>query len=244
MKIETKVELVKYILLHQRYDFDMILYDLISHNRLNEEISKIDERTFSFKVDADDSGITANQFLVNLNNFTRCMRAYFYNIIPLHFCIEEIIEGSKTELTSLLNYRDARLCTFYEKREDDETMKLISKLIINNFIGNAKYVDSISILLEEIEVPLKKVSDYSLDESMKILNLLSDVVFCQRGRGPVMRLFESMDTRLMKYSDMDVTRRKKSIDDFKKKYIDSCVEDYDKMFKSYNSKKKYLKYFV
>ena len=43
---------------------------------------------------------------------------------------------------------------------------------------------------------------------------------------------------------MNVTRRKKSIDDFKKKYIDSCIEDYDKMFKSYNSKKKYLKYFV
>lgn len=220
----------------------MILYNLIP--RLSDEISLIDDRSFSFKVETVAEGIPANQFLVNLNNFVRCMKRYFYNIIPLPFCVEEIIDGSKAELTSLLNYRGARLCTFYEKREDDTTMELISKLIINNFISNAKYIDSINDLLAEIDVSLKQVGDYTLEESMKILILLSDVTFCQRGRGPVMRLFESMDARLVKYSDMDVSRRKKSVDDFKKKYIGSCIEDYDKMFKSYNSKKKYLKYFM
>ena len=149
----------------------------------------IDERTFSFKVDAVDGGITAKQFLANMNNFVRCMRAYFYNIIPLPFCIEEIVDGSKSELSNLLNHRDARLCTFYDKREDDVTMELISKLLVSNFISNAKYIDSIVTLLADVGIPLKQVGDYTLEESMKVLHLLSDIAFCLRGRGPVMRLF-------------------------------------------------------
>ena len=90
---------------------------------------------------------------------------------------------------------------------------------------------------------LKEIKEYNLEESLKILNLLSDISFCQRGRGSVMKLFECMDYQLNKYSNMDTTRRKKSTDDFKKKYIISRVEDYDKMIKSYYSKKSYLKYF-
>ena len=42
---------------------------------------------------------------------------------------------------------------------------------------------------------------------------------------------------------MDLSRRRKSVDDFKKKYIDSRVADYNKLIKSYYSKRKYLKYF-
>lgn len=244
MKTETKVELLKYLLLHQSYDYDMILYNLIYRRRLNDEVSKIDERTFSFKVDAGDAEITAKQFLVNMNEFIRCMRFYFYNISTLTTSIEDVVDGSKEALSNLLSYRCNNLYSYPIDKEDSNFKELIYKLIISNFISNAKYVDSIKSVLEDIQVPLKKVEEYDLEESCKILNLLSDLAFCQRGRGPVIRLFESMDNRLQSYSEMDVSRRKKSRDDFKKKYIDSCIEDYDKMIKSYHSKLKYLKYFT
>lgn len=244
METETKVEILKYMILDQSYDdYDMVVYYLISHKRLSDEISRIDERTFSFKVDAADGLISAKQFLVNMNAFARYMKGYFYNIIPLNTCVEYVVDGSKSELSNLLEYENIKLYSFFDGEEDNATRELLSKLIISNFISNAKHVPSIKDVLNDIQVPLKNVGEYNSDESMQILNLLSDIAFCQRGRGPVMRLFEKMDCRLEKYDDMDLTRRKKSVDDFKKKYIDSCIADYDKMIKSYYSKKKYLKYF-
>lgn len=243
METNTKIELLKYILLHQDNDYDVILYYLICHKRLNSEIAKIDERTYSFQVDARDTKITVQQFLMNMNEFIRYMRLYFYNISTLTSSIEDIVASSNEILSNLLNYRCNDLYNYSIDKEDSNFKELIYKLIINNFISNAKYVDSIKEILEDIQVPLKETTEYNLEESQKILNLLSDIAFCQRGRGPVKRLFESMDNQLGKYSEINVTKRKKSIDDFKKKYVDFCIEDYDKMIKSYNSKKKYLKYF-
>ncbi len=243
MKTETKIELLKYIILNEGSTYDMMLYDLIRRKRLSEEISRIDERTFSFDVYAKDDGITAKQFLNIMNEFIRYAKLYFYNIVSLSTCIDYVIECGELELTNLLSYKSSKLRVFFYKLDDATFEELLNKLIISGFISNAKYVDFIKDVLNDIQVPLKNVEEYSLEESKKILVLMSDIAFCQRGRGPVMRLFENMDCRLEKYNDMDLTRRKKSVDDFKKKYIDSCIADYDKLIKSYYSKKRYLKYF-
>lgn len=244
MKNETKVELLKYMLLNQSYDYDMMLYDLIHRKRLTEAISRIDERTFYFNIQAEDGQVSARQFLNILHEFIRYMKLYFYDIAPLSTCVDYVVECSELELTNLLSYKSSKLRGFYYKLDDDTFEELLNKLIINSFISNAKYVSSIIDVLNDIQVPLKKVEEYTLEESKKILVLISDIAFCQRGRGPVTKLFEKIDNHLEKYSDMDLTRRKKSVDDFKKKYIDSCIDDYDKMIKSYYSKKRYLKYFT
>lgn len=243
MKIETKTELLKYMLLERQYDYDLMLYTFITRSNVQDIISMIDERTFSFKVEALPETISAKQFIVNLNQFIKDMKTYFYNIAPLQSCIVEIIDSSKDELKNLISYNCSGLFNRFDSEKDDVIRELTAKLIIKNFISNAKYVDSIRDVLNDVHVPLKEIKEYNLEESLKILNLLSDISFCQRGRGSVMKLFECMDYQLNKYSNMDTTRRKKSIDDFKKKYIISRVEDYDKMIKSYYSKKNYLKYF-
>lgn len=243
MKIETKTELLKYMLLERQYDYDLMLYTFITRSNVKDIISMIDERTFSFKVEALPETISAKQFIVNLNQFIKDMKTYFYNIAPLQSCIVEIIDSSKDELKTLISYNCRGLFNRFDGEEDDVIRELTAKLIIKNFISNAEYVDSIRDVLNDVHVPLKEIQEYNLEESLKILSLLSDIAFCQRGRGPVMKLFECMDYQLNKYSNMDITRRKKSIDDFKKKYIISRVEDYDKMIKNYYSKKKYLKYF-
>ena len=246
MSLETKIEILKYILLHQSYDYNMMLYSLIHHKRLNEEIANIDDKSFNFNFNADDGGITATQFLVNLNEFIRCMKEYFFNIRALPTCIDYIISGSKQELNNLLNYKCKRVFSHYEKINDDTTEELISKLIIANFIHNARYVDSIRDVLTDIEVPLKPLEDYKLDESKKILKLLSDMAFCQRGRGDIFCLFTSIDDQLEKRLKMSKSfQRRKPISDVKQQeFIESVIADYNKVIKSYYSKKKYLKYFI
>jgi len=218
LKIETKTELLKYMLLERQYDYDLMLYTFITRSNVQDIISMIDERTFSFKVEALPETISAKQFIVNLNQFVKDMKTYFYNIAPLQSCIVEIIDSSKDELKNLISYNCSGLFNRFDGEKDDVIRELTAKLIIKNFISNAKYVDSIRDVLNDVHVPLKEIKEYNLEESLKILNLLSDIAFCQRGRGPVMKLFECMDYQLNKYSNMDTTRRKKSIDDFKNSY--------------------------
>lgn len=244
LKTETKVELLKYMLLNQSYDYDMMLYDLIRRKRLSEAISRIDEQTFYFNIQAEDGKVSARQFLNILHEFVRYMKLYFYNIAPLSSCIDYVVECNELEMINLLSYKSSQIRGFFYRLDDATFEELLNKLIISSFISNVKYVGSIKDVLDDIQVPLKKVEEYTLEESKKILVLISDIAFCQRGRGPVMKLFEKMDCHLEEYDNMDLTRRKKSVDDFKKKYIDSCIDDYDKLIKSYYSKKKYLKYFT
>lgn len=147
------------------------------------------------------------------------------------------MSNSNQELRNLIS------CT--ESSSDEELYEMIYKLIISNFIHNAKYVPSIVEALSNLDIPIKEVQEYTLDESRKILQLLSNVAFCQRGRGNVLELFDNIDARLDYFSKSDnyVRNRRRNTEKYKERYINSRIEDYNKMFKTYNSKKKYLKYF-
>ncbi len=244
MKTETKIELLKYMILDHSYDeYEMVIYSLLSHKRLRDGVAMIDERSFSFNVDPADEQITAQQFLVNMSAFVRYMKSYFYNISSFNSCIDYIVDNNKDLVNNLLSVKGVKLYSFYDGHEDSAIKGLISKLIISNFISNAKYIESIRDVLNDLQIHLKRIEDYTSEESMQILQLMSDIAFCQRGCGPIMSLFENMENHLKSYSDMDLSRRRKSVDDFKKKYIDSRVADYNKLIKSYYSKRKYLKYF-
>lgn len=244
MKTETKIELLKYMIHDYSYDeYEMVIYSLLSHKRLRDGVAMIDERSFSFNVDPADEQITAQQFLVNMSAFVRYMKSYFYNISSFNSCIDYIVDNNKDLVNNLLSVKGVKLYSFYDGHEDSAIKGLISKLIISNFISNAKYIESIRDVLNDLQIHLKRIEDYTSEESMQILQLMSDIAFCQRGCGPIMSLFENMENHLKSYSDMDLSRRRKSVDDFKKKYIDSRVADYNKLIKSYYSKRKYLKYF-
>lgn len=232
------------ILNHSYDEYEMVIYNLISHKRLRDEVAMIDERSFSFNVDPANEQITAQQFLVNMNSFVRYMKAYFYNIAPFNTCIDYIVDNNKDLLNDLLKVKGVKLYSFYDRQDDTTAKELINKLIISNFISNAQYIESIKDVLTDLQLPLKRIEDYTSEESIQILQLMSDIAFCQRGRGPVMSLFENMENHLKGYDNMDLSRRKKSVDDFRKRYIDSRIADYDKLIKSYYSKRKYLKYFV
>lgn len=240
LKIETKTELLKYTLLKYQFDYDLILYTLISRNNMQDVISIVDEKTFYFKVDAATGTISAKQLIVNLSQFIKVMKKYFFNIAPLESCISEVVDSNINELKKLVSHN----CSNHFDGEEDDTFKeIVAKIIIKNFINNAKYIDAIKNVLEDIHVPLKAIEEYSLEESQKILTLLSSIAFCQRGQSPVTRLFVSMDNQFKRYDSMDASRKKSAVR-FKNKFSGSCINDYEKIIKNYYSKKKYLKYFM
>lgn len=203
------------------------------------EVEKIDDRTFSFDIEPADGMISAEQFISNMNKFLRCMKTNFFNVSPFQMCVTEIVRNSEQELKDLLSYTP-------EDSSDEKLEELVYKLIISNFIRNAKYVPSIQEELVKSDIQIKDVQDYNLDESRKILQFMSDVAFCQRGRGNVLELFDDIGARLDYFAKADdsVRNRKRNIEAYKTRYVESRISDYNKMFKTYNSKKKYLKYFV
>lgn len=203
------------------------------------EVERIYERTFSFDIEPADGMISAEQFISNMNKFLRCMKTNFFNIPPFQMCVTEIVRNSEQELKDLLSYTP-------EDSSDERLQELVNKLIISSFIRNAKYVPSIREELVKSDIQIKDVQDYTLDESRKILQFMSDVAFCQRGRGNVLELFDDIGARLDYFAKADdpVKNRKRNIEAYKTRYVESRIADYNKMFKTYNSKKKYLKYFV
>ena len=237
LKTETKAEMLRYILLHESRLYDNVLFTLLSTRSLMNEVERIDDRTFSFDIEPAAGMISAEQFISNMNMFLRCMKTNFFNIPPFQTCVSEIVSNSNQELRNLIS------CS--ESSSDEELHEMIYKLIISNFIHNAKYVPSIVEALSNLDIPIKEVQEYTLYESRKILQLLSNVAFCQRGRGNVLELFDNIEARLDYFSKSDnyVRNRRRNTEKYKERYINSRIEDYNKMFKTYNSKKKYLKYF-
>ena len=239
MKPETKVEVLRYILLQGNRFYDNVLFTLLSTRSLISEIEMIDERTFSFDIEPADGLISAKQFISNMNKFLRCMKNNFFNVPPFQMCVMEIVRNSEQELKELLSYVPV-------DSSDDKLQELVNKLIISSFISNTKYVTSIQEKLAELDIPIKKVQEYNLDESRKIVQFMSDVAFCQRGRGNVLDLFDDIGARLDYFAKADdpIRNRKRNIEAYKTRYVESRIADYNKMFKTYKSKKKYLKYFV
>ena len=203
------------------------------------EVKRIDERTFSFDIEPAAGMISAEQFISNMNKFLRCMKTNFFNVPPFQMCVTEIVRNSEHELKDLLSYTP-------EDSSDEKLQELVNKLIISSFIRNAKYVPFIQEELVKSDIQIKDVQDYNLDESRKILQFMSDVAFCQRGRGNVLELFDDIGTRLDYFAkaDVPIRNKKRNIEAYKTRYVESRILDYNKMFKTYNSKKKYLKYFV
>ena len=239
LKTETKAEMLRYILLQESRLYDNVLFTLLSTKSLMNEVERIDERTFSFDIDPADGMISAEQFISNMNKFLRCMKTNFFNVPPFQMCVTEIVRNSEQELKDLLSYTP-------EDSSDERLQELVNKVIISSFIRNAKYVPSIEEELTALDIQIKEVQEYNLVESRKILQFMSDVAFCQRGRGNVLELFDDIAARLDYFTkaDVPIRNRKRNIEAYKTRYVESRIADYNKMFKTYNSKKKYLKYFV
>ncbi len=243
MSISAKIELLKYILLASSNNYELEIYKLLN-GALYSEADRIDDKSFSFRITPEKNKITAKQFLVYINEFILCMKSYFSNAKNLDYIMKEIIEENKKELDNLFNCEcdDPYACCIYEDKKIKES---IYKLIISNFIKNSKYIPLIEPFLLENDIPLKEINNYNFEESEKVLKLLSDIAFSQRGKGSNIDLFQNIEYYLQKHLDIKIQNQnhKYTIKDYEQKYLDKYISSYSKMLKTYTSKKKYLKHF-
>ena len=121
---------------------------------------------------------------------------------------------------------------------------MIYKIIINNFISNAKYIPIISSLLAEHYIDVKPVNEYTYEETIEIITMLSDIVFSQRGRGKYQYLFENIEINLT-YNIKIRKERKKKFDEteYKEEFISRYTSNYESIINTYKNKQKYIKHF-
>ncbi len=161
------------------------------------------------------------------------------------YAVEEIMKSDSDLLYEYFHFKGNLSITGSNPALD----YIIGRLIITNFINNAKYIDFIEPLLKEIHIPLKDVKEYSEKEVYKILKLLDNILFCQKTRRHCSCLFENIDIHLEKMLSILKERRKNKFNDknFKESYITKLIQEYYKEYEilmnNYNKRKEYLKYF-
>lgn len=242
MTLDTKIALLKHKILHQGLRYNMEVLSLISN--LKKEINRIDEKSFSFCVEPENNDITATRFVKYMDAYVEYMKTYFPNIPVFQSILNEALIGNEIEVSNLLDIKDGDNyhCNIKNKKDVKEC---IFKIIIGNFIKNTKYVPSIETFLTENEIKLKNLQNYNLKECEKIINLMSDIVFCLRGHCYIVYLFENIDINLQSHLEKKAKSKSKkyTLEDRKKIFINDKINEYDKIFKAYNIRKKYLRYF-
>lgn len=243
MNIDTRKALLLYQIINQSTSYNMEITWLI--RILKNEIMRIDERSFSYNIEEPDPDyITATRFIKYMDYYVEYMKKYFFNVPCFKNILTDSLKGNKQEIKQLFDIKDGD--DYYYKIKDDKNIKeKIFKIMISNFIKNAKYVPSIEVFLNENDIKLKKIEDYSLKESEKIVRLLSDLSFCTRGRG-AFYLFLSIEMNLQEYLEKKAKSKSKkyTLEDRKNMYVNDKIEEYNKIFNSYYKKNKYLRYFI
>lgn len=232
MIFETKKDLLRVSVLKNKYYLDPAVYRLIKNDSLSNVISSINEKSLLYKINLENE-FNAEDFLKLLNRLVEIFRDTFPNILIAEYVLEEIFNSNIKQIEDY----------FFNYNSNDKILvEKIYKIIINNFISNKKYIDGIKTLLKEKHIELKEIDNYSLEESYTILELLSDLIICKKGRNYHILLFENIDKNLNKIKKSKKVK-KHNYEAYKKSFINSYITKYNCIFNSYNKKKKYLKYF-
>ncbi len=245
MTLETKKELLRYDVYTSSVFCDISTYHLIYYSLLDKYIEAVVDDTFYAKIELKDDEINAKRFISLLEYLVKSIREKFFCTNIRFFEIEEIMSSNIELLDEYFYYKG----NFSSMRSNPKLDSILNRLIITNFINNARYIDFIESLLNENHIALKEVSEYSEKEIKKIIELLNDIIFCQRTRKHYSCLFENISKRLeQKLLALKLRRKKiyndeKSKENFINKFIQDYYKDYVILMNNYNKRKEYLKYF-
>ena len=240
MTVDAKKEVLKYMILNDRYFRDTYSYKLLRYRYFDNVINNISEISLNYKNVIENDKIQANQFLDLLELFIKIVKERFFNVYHMEFLLCELIQTNKEMVEDYLASK-------YNVNDETNLYQLkdkIYKIIINNFISNAKYVPIISSLLAEHYIDIKPVNEYTYEEATKIITILSDIVFSQRGRGKYQYLFENIEINLAHNIKMR-KERKKQFDEtkYKEEFISRYTSNYESIINTYKNKEKYIKHF-
>jgi len=240
MTVEAKKEVLKYMILNDRYFHDTLSYKLLRYRYFDNAINNISEISLTYKKNIENDKLQANQFLDLLEFFIKTVKERFFNVYNMENLLCVLIQTNKEMvedyLVSKYNVNDET--NLYQLKDK------IYKIIINNFISNTKYVPIISSLLAEHYIDIKPVNEYTYEETTEIITILSDIVFSQRGRGKYQYLFENIEINLT-YNIKIRKERKKKFDEteYKEEFISRYTSNYESIINTYKNKKKYIKHF-
>ena len=240
MTVEAKKEVLKYMILNDRYFRDTYSYKLLRCRYFDNVINNISEISLNYKNVIENDKIQANQFLDLLELFIKIVKERFFNVYYMENLLRVLIQTNKEMVEDYLvsNYNVNDEANLYLLKDK------IYKIIINNFISNAKYVPIISSLLAEHYIDIKPVNEYTYEEATEIITILSDIVFSQRGRGKYQYLFENIEINLAHNIKMR-KERKKQFDKtkYKEEFISGYTSNYESIINTYKNKEKYIKHF-
>jgi len=226
MIIESKINLLQDDILHSQKNYDIVTYRLLQNPDLKNTILK-NEKTISNK-----------NFIDLLDRFVNIFRNQFFNINSIEYNISCIIDSNINRMEKYLLSN----MNIYDNKNIKYIKEQSYKLFISNFLNNLKYIDVCSNALSERNIKIKSIDDYSLDECTMVVEFLSDLVFCMKGRNVVVYLFQNIEKDIEHY--VKNNKDKKYSDKYyKDKVIEHYKTQYETIIESYNSKKEYLKYF-
>ena len=203
---------------------------LMEDKALKQIICSIDEESFYDDVEKKDK-LSVKRFIELLNNYVEIFRGIFVNMRNYTF-----------ELKSSISYCDNLIEKYFSNKTNDNNQDdYVYKIIFYNFLDNAKYVPHITTLLRENDISIKNVMNYNHEECLKIIQLMSDLVFC-RGNVPITYLFTNITEHLEMLKEN--SKNKENLIQDEEKYLNSVNRDYEIIIQDYESKKQYLKYFL
>ena len=242
--IQKKKELLKDKLINHTIGFDPVQIRLMQFDYLNFIFEQINFNNIETKDIDIENGIYVQNYIDLMEYFIDIFRKYFFSVGNIGFIIIQIIISNPKKVEKYLRIQEP-VGIFHENKVAD---LIIFQLIISNFIYNAKYIPYIKKLLNVNRLYLKEIDDYSYDECCKIVRILSNIVFCQRNRGLIDWLFVNIDYKIETSVNELKQRRNRHYKQeqgtkLKNKIFSNFEQEYTTLFKKYNERKPYLKYF-
>lgn len=241
--ISRKKKLIKNELFNHTIGFDPVQITIMRFHHLDFIIEKINFNTPRTKDIDVENGIYFKKYIELMEHFLDKFRDYFFEVRYTEYMVRHIIISNPERIEEYLRIKDP--VGVFHKNEDADLK--VYQLIISNFISNAKYIPYIKTLLEENRLYLKSVDEYDYDECCKIVNLLSDIAFCQCNRGSIDCLFINIDYDIESSINLKKNRNRRYKEEqgvkLQNKILSDNIKGYNTLFEIYNNKKPYLKYF-
>ncbi len=242
-ELKKRKGILRNIALNSNLNFDVTVYYLIKYNNLDKIIMKIDDKPVIINTNPDKTLNSYEQFIYLIHHFVSFFNKYFPTTLYIsHYIIDILIATNKKDIEKYL------LSKHYigNGKYKDFFQNSIYRIIVSNFIANAQKLECLQKLLLNENIALKNIKEYSLEEILKIIKLMSEIVFCTNNEFDRLTLFSSIDydikdkircNKLKKYN-------KYSENDLINKTIAFYKEHNETLIKSYLNKKQYLKYFM
>ena len=246
MDLSTKKAVLKLKALQEPFA-DSLTYIMIDSYVFDETIENIEDLSFFYDINVEKDKIKASTYIDLFDYFIKMIRHHFFNMRIDEFIIQDIVIPNMDKMQKYLSSNkeifDATIPN--KKRKDLNT--LIYRILISNFISNIKYIPEITSLFDSNNIPIKEINGFSDEECRSIIELMSDLVFCQKRQRNNDYLFvnieEKINERLETKHERPRLNSKIKDDYYIKKKIEEFYKDYNKSIKNYNIRKKYLKYF-